>query len=134
MKIILNTDGGARGNPGPAAIAAILKDVDGAIIKELGIYIGKTTNNEAEYRALLEGVKCAADKKADELDCYLDSELVVKQLTGEYKVKNANIKKFWTEIKKLEKNFKKITYTHVPREENFEADALVNEVLDSLAL
>lgn len=139
MKLTLNTDGGARGNPGPAAIGAVIKNEKGEIIKEVSKYIGKTTNNEAEYRALIEGIKAVLEieddgKKNDKKDllCILDSELAVKQLNGEYKVKHENMKIFWNEVKNLEKNFNSIKYTHVKREKNKRADFLVNEVLDSL--
>ena len=83
MKMVLNTDGGARGNPGPGAIGVVLKNSDGDIILELGQYIGQSTNNEAEYKALLTGLKSAKEKNASSLSCYLDSELVVKQMKGE---------------------------------------------------
>ena len=131
MKMVLNTDGGARGNPGPGAIGVVLKNSDGDIILELGQYIGRSTNNEAEYKALLTGLKSAKEKNASSLSCYLDSELVVKQMRGEYKVKNSKLKKFFDEAKKLEKSFTKIEYKHVPRSKNKEADTLVNKVLDS---
>ena len=132
MKLSIYTDGGARGNPGPAAIGIVVKDGKGNVIKEVGKYIGKTTNNEAEYRALVSGLDSVLDKDVNEVDCFLDSLLVVKQLNGDFKVKNANIKRFWNEIKRLERNFKKITYNHIERSKNSEADALVNEVLDSI--
>jgi ribonuclease HI len=129
----LNTDGGARGNPGPSAIAAVLKSTDGSITKELGRYIGHATNNEAEYQALIMGLELAKDEKVKNLKCLLDSELVVKQLNGEYKVKISHLKEHYKKIKDLEKNFELITYNHVRREQNKEADALVNKVLDSIS-
>ena len=132
MKAIINTDGGARGNPGPAAIGIVVRDSSNKIVKEIAKSIGNGTNNEAEYTALIEGLKTAKELFYKELDFYLDSELVVKQLNGSYKVKNDRIKALWLKAKELEKNFEKITYTHIRREENKRADALVNEALDSL--
>ena len=132
MRISLYTDGGARGNPGPAAIGIVVKNEKGEVIKEIGKYIGETTNNEAEYRALLDGLDSILEKDVENVDCFLDSQLVVRQLNGEFKVKSMNIKRFWKEVKRMERNFKKITYTHIERGKNGEADSLVNEVLDSL--
>lgn len=125
------TDGGARGNPGPAAIGVVIKDSKHKTIHNIGKYIGATTNNNAEYLALVEGLTFLKDLKCSQVDCFLDSELVVKQLNGLYKVKNAAIKFHWKMIKDLEKHFEKITYHHVNREKNWEADKLVNQVLDS---
>jgi ribonuclease HI len=125
------TDGGARGNPGPAAIGVVIKSDKHKIIHKVGKYIGTTTNNNAEYAALIEGLTFLKELKYSQVNCYLDSELVVKQLNGLYKVKNKNIKKNWNKIKALEKNFIRITYQHVKRERNREADGLVNQVLDS---
>jgi len=129
--MILYTDGGARGNPGPAAIGAVLTDEKGKVVKEVAKYIGKTTNNVAEYKALIEGLHLAIQKNADDLTCYLDSLLVVKQLNGEYKVKNVFLRELWNNIKILETKFKKISYNHVTRDKNTLADSLVNEVLDA---
>lgn len=131
MEVTMFTDGGSRGNPGPAAIGVVIKNKSGETIQKIGKYIGESTNNDAEYKALLEGIKSLKDMKVKSVSCFLDSELVVKQLNGLYKVKNANIKILWKSIKDLEKNFGSITYTHVKREKNFDADAIVNDVLDS---
>jgi len=131
MEISMFTDGGSRGNPGPAAIGVIIKDHKKETIHKIGKYIGVGTNNDAEYKALIEGLSFLSDLKHSQVDCYLDSELVVKQLNGLYKVKNQNIKEYWNKIKILEKNFKHITYQHINREKNWEADELVNQVLDS---
>lgn len=130
MKISMFTDGGSRGNPGPAAIGIVIKEKD-RVVREFGKYIGESTNNDAEYKALLEGLGILKEMGVEEVACFLDSELVVKQLNGLYKVKNENIKKHWKQIKTLEKNFSKITYEHVRREKNKDADKIVNEVLDS---
>jgi ribonuclease HI len=131
MKYELFTDGGARGNPGPAAIGVVIKK-DGEVFYEHGAYIGKDTNNVAEYRAILKGLESAKEKGITELACYLDSELVVKQLKGEYKVKQSHLKLLWTQVKTIENTFNKVTYSHVRREMNTHADMLVNKVLDEI--
>lgn len=131
MKLILYTDGGARGNPGPAGAGVVLKDSYKKTIKEVGAYLGVCTNNEAEYKALVLGMQAALKKGATELTCYLDSELIVKQLNGEYKVKNPRMKVFYGEVRELEGKIGKVVYRHVKRDKNKEADALVNEVLDA---
>ncbi len=132
MKVNLHTDGGARGNPGPGAGGVVIFDDNANLVKEIGNYFGICTNNEAEYRALLLGLEAAKSLGATELNCFLDSELVVKQLNGEYKVKNENLRKFWEEAKRLSSSFQTITFTHVRREHNAQADKLVNEVLDAI--
>ncbi len=131
-KVILNTDGGARGNPGPAAVGIVIRNIKNEIVLERGRYIGEATNNEAEYYALIDGLTAAKEKKADQVDCYLDSEFVVNQLKGTYKVKNERMKVLWEKTKVLEKNFKSVTYTHIVRSKNTEADKIVNQVLDSI--
>ncbi len=132
MKFIVYTDGGARGNPGPGAVGVIVKDKNGKVVKEIGKFIGKATNNEAEYKAVMEGLKTCAKSGAENLDFYIDSLLVVNQLNGDFKVKDKKIRTFWNEVKTLEKNFKEVSYTHIPRTKNFQADRIVNDVLDSL--
>ena len=129
-KYIIYTDGGARGNPGPAGIGAVIYDQEKNVIAEISEYIGITTNNQAEYKALIAALKKAKELKAEELDCYLDSELVVKQLKREYKVKNPDLAPLFLEIHNLSLSFKKITYTHVRRELNKEADKLANIAMD----
>ncbi|MDP2812566.1 MAG: ribonuclease HI family protein [bacterium] len=129
-KFRLYTDGGARGNPGPAAIGGLLYEADKKI-KTFSERIGKTTNNQAEYQALLKGLELALKHGVRELDCFLDSELVVKQLNKEYKVKDKNLAKIFVQAWNLAIKFKKITFSHVRRELNKEADKLVNEALDS---
>lgn len=129
-KTLVFTDGGARGNPGPAACAAVVNDQD------FSEFIGETTNNVAEYRGLLLGLKSAlklAGKKSEEaeVDIKMDSELVVKQLCGEYKIKNQDLKLLAAEVLPLVNKFKKVSFSHVRREENSHADKLVNEVLDA---
>lgn len=129
-KIIIHSDGGARGNPGPAGIGAILHDVDGKVIAEISRHLGETTNNQAEYKALIAGLEKAEELKAKEVDCFLDSELVVKQLNREYKVKNAELAPLFLKVHNLSLSFKKIKFTHVRREQNKEADRLANEAMD----
>jgi ribonuclease HI len=125
----LFTDGGARGNPGPAAIGGLLYE-DKRIFATFSQAIGETTNNQAEYRALIKGLELAVKHKIKELNCYLDSELVVKQLNREYKVKDKDLAKVFVKIWNLTLKFKKIKFFHVRREANKEADALVNQALD----
>jgi ribonuclease HI len=130
----LFSDGGSRGNPGQAAIAAILEDpLTGTVLKEHAETIGTETNNVAEYRALIEGLKMAKTFAPNRLICHLDSELVVKQLNGEYKVKMKNLQRYVDEIQELAGDFPDIVFTHIPREDNFRADALVNKALDDEA-
>jgi len=126
-----HTDGGSRGNPGPAAIGAVVEDVSTGIKHEISRYIGHGTNNQAEYGALLAAVEKAAELGATEVECKLDSELVVKQMRGEYRVKDAELGKIFIKIHNVATKFKKISFHHVRREFNKEADRLVNEALDA---
>jgi ribonuclease HI len=127
------SDGGARGNPGPSGIGVVLKNVVGEVVAEVSQFIGNGTNNQAEYRAVLAGLEKAKELGVDELDLYLDSELVVKQLRGEYRVKNADLATLFVKAYNLSLSFKKITYTHIRRELNAEADRLANEAMDKAA-
>lgn len=129
-KVITFSDGGARGNPGPAGIGAIIYDDKRRVLAEISEYLGETTNNQAEYRALIAALKKAQGLAASEVECYLDSELVVRQLNGEYKVKNKDLAPLFLEIHNLRLGFKRISFNHVPREENREADRLANEAMD----
>lgn len=129
-KVIIFTDGGARGNPGPSGIGAVIYDENKKVIAEISEYLGVATNNQAEYKALIAAITKAKSLGASELDCYLDSELVVKQLKREYKVKNKDLAPLFLMIHNLSANFKKISYTHIPRERNKEADRLANEAMD----
>lgn len=129
-KIIIFTDGGARGNPGPAGIGAVLYDNKKQLLTKISRYIGETTNNQAEYQALIAALKKAKELGGQELEVFLDSELVVKQLNREYKVKNKELAPLFLEVYNLSLNFSKITFTHIYRESNKEADRLVNEALD----
>jgi ribonuclease HI len=129
-KLIVYTDGGSRGNPGPAAIGAVLNDEKGGRVAEISEYIGETTNNQAEYRAVVAAIEKAKSLGAEELDFFLDSELVVKQLKREYKVRDKDLAPLFMKIYNAMLGFKKVTFTHVRREFNKEADKLVNEALD----
>lgn len=131
-KLTIYTDGGARGNPGPAAIGAVLYDEEKNTVAEVSEYIGETTNNQAEYKAVIAGLEKARELGAAEVDFFLDSELVVKQLKREYKVKNQDLASLFVKIHNLLLDFQKSSFTHVRREFNKEADALVNKALDSL--
>lgn len=128
------TDGGSRGNPGQAAYGFIVKD-EGKIMKRGFSPIGITTNNVAEYTAVIEALKfLQKENVTDELNFFIDSLLVVSQLSGKFKVKNAAIRDLVLKVKELEASFQKITYTHIPREQNKEADALVNLALDTASI
>ena len=130
MKLVVNVDGGSRGNPGPAAIAAVVQDAGGEVLEERGEQIGRATNNVAEYRALLLGIERAAALGAGELELVGDSELIVKQVKGEYKVKDATMRELHAEVKRALAGFDSWSIRHVRREHNAEADRLVNEALD----
>ena len=129
-KIIIFSDGGARGNPGPGGIGAVLKNESGETIAPVSEFLGVCTSNQAEYKALIAALQKAEDIGAEELFCNLDSELVVKQLKGEYKVKDKELAKLFVKIYNLSLKFKKISYKHIRREFNKEADALANEAMD----
>jgi ribonuclease HI len=130
-KFVVNVDGGARGNPGPAAIAAVVQDTDGEVLQEKSEKIGRATNNVAEYRALLLGIEMAAAMGASELELVGDSELIVRQVEGKYKVKDAALRELHAEVKRALEPFESWSIRHVRRERNAEADRLVNEALDA---
>ncbi|MDP2656289.1 MAG: ribonuclease HI family protein [bacterium] len=129
-KVTTYTDGGARGNPGPAGIGAVVHDLETDIVHEHKKYIGETTNNQAEYKALIMALESAKELSADEVQCFLDSELVVKQMRKEYKVKDPGLQKLFIQAYNLTTAFKKVTFSHIPREKNKHADRLVNEAID----
>ena len=134
-KFLIHTDGGARGNPGPAAVGIIIEG-ESVGKKEFGEYLGETTKNEAEYRAVIIALKklkhLVGGEKARgaEVEVHVDSELLEKQLNGEYKIKDENIKNLFVEIWNLKTDFGEVTFKHIPREENTEADKVVNQILD----
>jgi ribonuclease HI len=129
-KLIVHVDGGARGNPGPAAIGVIVSQPDGSVVDELGERIGPATNNVAEYRALLRGLERAAALGAREVELVNDSELIAKQLTGAYKVKHPSMKPLFEEARAALSLFDSWRIRTVPRTENARADELVNDALD----
>jgi len=131
-RIMLYSDGGARGNPGPAAVAYLAVTESGQIIKTESRFIGEHTNNQAEYEALIAAIEYAKTIKTSEVVCHLDSELVGKQLKGEYSVKNPDLQKLWRKATDLKKSFKKISFVNVRRTNPFIeiADLLVNKTLD----
>lgn len=135
-KIIVYTDGGARGNPGPAAIGVVIQDADGHTIKSWGKAIGRATNNEAEYQAVLFALQKAKalfgkrKVKSMTIDMRMDSEFVMHQLNGEYRIEEERLFPFFMKIWNLKIDFGAVLFTHVPRERNREADRMVNEALD----
>jgi len=128
--MIINTDGGSRGNPGPGACGAVIKDRNGNILVQKGAFLGICTNNEAEYQGLILGLTSALELGADSAEVLMDSELVIKQLRGEYRVKNVKLSPLHHKAKELEKKLGEVSYFAVPREQNKLADAMVNKVLD----
>jgi ribonuclease HI len=135
MKFTLYADGGARGNPGPAGAGAVVKDETGARVVEVSEFLGHATNNVAEYTAVLRALEGLAALLGDaarhaEVDVRLDSMLVVKQMTGEWKLKNAGLKPLNARVAELAQSFGKVSFAHVYREDNKEADALANAAMD----
>ena len=136
QKIIVYTDGGSRGNPGPAALGVIIQDAKGAVLKRYGERLGIKTNNEAEYEAVIHALKKikalygGANTKKMAVDIRMDSELVSKQLNGVYKVEEERLFPLFIKIWNLKIDFGKITFTHIPRTNNKDADKMVNEALD----
>ena len=132
-KVILQTDGGARGNPGPSAIAAVFYNEDLEILNSCSEFIGNATNNTAEYKALILGIESALKNSYSNLDIRMDSELIVKQIKGEYKVKDENLKLLHAKARELLSKVEYYTISHVRREQNKEADRLVNVCLDKIS-
>jgi ribonuclease HI len=133
LKLVVNVDGGARGNPGPAAIGVVVSDPDGTVIDEVAEPIGIATNNVAEWRAVLKGIERARALGAGELELIGDSELVARQLTGTYKVKHPSMKPLHAEALAALRGFDSWRIRNVPRAQNARADELVNEALDAAA-
>ena len=133
MKIVVHVDGGARGNPGPAAVAAVASSPDGDELGERNEFIGEATNNVAEYRALLLGLELARELGATDVEVVNDSELVARQIGGEYKVKNAALRELFVETMRELREFDRWSVRNVRREHNVRADELVNEALDEAA-
>lgn len=129
-KLIIYTDGGARGNPGPAGIGAIIYNEQMEKVGEIAEFIGDATNNQAEYKAVIAAIKKAKELGAGEVNFYLDSELVVEQLNRNYRVKNSDLAPLFVQIYNISLGFKKVTFKHIPREKNQLADNLVNQAID----
>jgi len=134
MKAILHADGGARGNPGPAGIGVVLTDERGDVIGEIARGIGEATNNIAEYRALIAGLELARDKGVTEIEIRLDSVLVVSQLKGEWKIKSDRLRSLAVQARRLFDSFPSASISHVPREQNADADKLANQGMDEAML
>ena len=133
-KMYIYTDGGSRGNPGPSGIGVVILDSNKKKIKEVFSYIGEATNNIAEYSAMIAGLEAAAELEATELIIYTDSELIAKQLNGEYKVKDANMKMLFDKSFGLLKQFDSFEIKHIERSKNKEADKLVNKAINLFGL
>jgi ribonuclease HI len=131
--LMVFSDGGARGNPGPAAIAFIIQSETGKTLTKDAYYVGVCTNNQAEYKALLAALESAAAYNAETVTCHSDSELVVKQVIGEYRVKNEELREQWRKVQEAKKRFREVKFVNVPRSHTTiqEADRLVNQALDA---
>lgn len=130
--VVVHTDGGARGNPGPAGTGVVIKTETGQILYAVGEYIGETTNNVAEYKALIRALDTAAKLGATEVKVNMDSELIVKQMNGQYKIKEPTLQELAGQVLKLKNAFAQVSFTHVRREYNQEADRLVNQAIDAV--
>lgn len=128
--LLLRTDGASRGNPGPAAAGVVIETPDGALVAKGKLYLGEMPNNQAEYRALILGLKAIARYQPTQVRVYMDSELVVKQMRGEYKVRHPELTPLWTEAQQLAGALPAVSFNHVPRAQNALADRLANEALD----
>jgi len=129
--VTVHIDGGARGNPGPAGAGVVVRSDDGVVLHEAGLYIGHATNNVAEYSALLAGLEAAARLGADQVEVFSDSKLLVRQMNGQYRVKNEGLRPLYEKALDLAGGFSRCTYRHVPREHNKDADKLVNKAIDA---
>ena len=127
--LIIFTDGGARGNPGPAASGVVISTADGIVIEAFGRYLGETTNNQAEYKAILFALQAAKKYQPKRIQFYMDSELAMKQLNGQYRMKNEALRPIFDEIKRLASHYQ-VTFEHVYREKNMAADEQVNLAID----
>jgi ribonuclease HI len=131
LSVTIHIDGGSRGNPGPAGAGVVLRDGEGAILYQGGLFLGRATNNVAEYSGLLAGLKAAADLKASQVRVVSDSELLVRQMNGQYRVKNEGLKPLYEQAKQLAAGFARCAFQHVRRELNKEADHLANQAMDA---
>ncbi len=131
MKLIIRTDGGSRGNPGPAGIGVVIENADtNEVVETHAKFLGKTTNNQAEYKAVILGLERAVVLGAEQVEVVADSELLIKQARGEYRVKNPDLQIRFAELKAFERQLPRVSYRHVRREFNKAADALANEAMD----
>ncbi len=130
-RVLIHTDGAARGNPGPAAIGAVIKDTQGQTLAAISRDIGVTTNNQAEYRAVIAALEKAIALGVKQVTLYSDSELLVRQISGRYKIKNTTLRQLYQEIVKLIGNLESFSVTCIPREQNAEADRLANKALEA---
>lgn len=130
LKLILQSDGASRGNPGPSGAGAILRDTNGAVVREISQYLGLATNNQAEYLALILALEAAISAGVAHLDLRLDSELLVKQLRGEYRVRSLQLQPLFEQAQRLLRRIGSVSIRHVPREQNAAADRLANEAID----
>ena len=128
-RVVIHADGASLGNPGPAAIGATIKDEQGRLITTISQGIGRTTNNQAEYRAIIAALEKAIELGAKQVDIKLDSQLVVRQINGQYRVKNAALKPLYQQVKHLQSLLGGFTITHIPRQQNTEADNLAHMAL-----
>lgn len=128
------TDGAARGNPGPAGAGFVIETADGSLVEEGSRYLGKRTNNQAEYEALILALEAAQPDRKTELTIYSDSELLVRQLNGEYKVKTPHIREYYSSVSRLLHGAGKVTIRHISREQNVGADALANQAIDAYGM
>ncbi len=129
-RVIIYADGASRGNPGPAAIGVTIKDKQGRLITLISQSIGRATNNQAEYKAIIAALEHAITLGANQVEIHSDSELVVRQINGEYRVKKATLKPLYQQVKRLQIQLKSFTITHIPRQQNIEADNLANKALN----
>ncbi|MBI2941436.1 MAG: ribonuclease HI family protein [Chloroflexi bacterium] len=132
--LIVQTDGASRGNPGPAGAGAVLRSPGGAVVREVSHYLGIATNNQAEYVALILALKAALDAGADAVDLRLDSELLVRQLQGTYRVRSPQLAPLYERVRELLGRFREMRIRHVPREQNAAADQLANKAIDGRTL
>ena len=132
MKLIVNIDGGSRGNPGPAAAGVVIRSADdGTVLQQVGVFLGRATNNVAEYGGLIEGLKRAAALGADEVEFISDSELLVRQMNGQYRVKNEGLKPLYEQANALARRFERFRISHVRREHNADADEMANRAMNA---
>lgn len=133
MRVIVEADGGSRGNPGPAGCGAVVRDADGTVLAERSIGLGVTTNNVAEYQGLIAGLEAAAELGASEVDMRMDSKLVIEQMSGRWRVKHANLQPLAAQAARLVRSLGLVRFEWIPRARNADADRLANEAMDDQA-